>query len=445
MNIILYILFAITIVLVLYSPKEYNPSFCLLCFLCIIIPAFRIIISDVKRFGFINFNTIYLSSFFLTSFSFAVFIFPVYGTESLLFLFVDQNVINKCTAICATAFLSYCIGYSIKNRVVHQKTILNYQRIEKRIKPIFWFSICSILIFSILFFKSNSDDIQVGLGSYFTLLFLASSSIYLMCKFHTNKDISFISFLKNNSIILLSLGAIALLYLLIGDRGLVIQIGMLIMGLYSIHYKKISLKIVVPLLFSGILLMYAVRITRQGDSSLRTGNINSFIEQNQENYNSEDFNIWTPFSDLTQRYIELYLGYQIQEKEGGYVYPLKIFSILAAPIPFLSNSINNIIYGFPLSATSVGKSIGDYYAFHAGNNGVIAIYTPWGLPGIIIIFILFGYFVKRISINNFSNFYSSVFYIIILCMAVYLPRSSVLDIYRPVVWAYVLIKICNRK
>lgn len=444
-KLILFLLFIITILLQYNAPSTYSPNFCFICFLCIIYPAIKIIYNDTKIIGILNFNNLFLSSFFLTSFAFAVFIYPIYGNNSPLFLFVDLNVINKCTAISAMAFLSYSIGYSLNNNKYTNKTIFNYNIISKRIKPFYWFSCIIILLSSIFFIRNNDGDIQVGIGSYFTILLLVSSSIYFIAQAHTDRNKNFISFVKKNKIILSSLLIIALIYLLIGDRGLVIQIMVLLFSIYSVYYKKIKIAFIIPILLSGVLLMYSVRITRQGEQSLRHANVSGFLEQSQEVYVSSDFNMWTPFSDLTERYIELYLGYQIQERQGGYIYPLKIFSVLVSPIPVLPNILNNLIYDIPLSETSVGKSVGDYYDFHAGNNCIIAIYAPWGWPGIIILFFLFGYFIKYFTLNKSNSFYNAVFYVIILYMAVYLPRSSILDIYRPIIWALILIKFCNHK
>lgn len=441
---LLLILLIISLYVTIMTPSSYSPNYCIVCLCLFLYPAFMIVKKDIKEIGVINFNIFFVLSFFLVSYAFPVFIYPVTGNLSSLLDFINTTVINKCIGLCTCAFLSYAFGYSMKNSVCKFRVNISYIKVIRKSRVLYFTMFFVVLLFSSFFLYTNANDISVDIASYFIILFIVSATILLYSKTKLCKYNSLWSFINDNFFVFSSLLFIVIIYLVIGDRGTVLQICLLLLGIYSIRCKPISLRVFFPLLIIGIVLMYSIRVTRTTDASLANGDVEQFVSASQENLTQGDYAFWEPFSDLTERYVELYLGYYFQENEGGYLYPLKIFSFLAAPLPFFPNLINNALYGIPLSETSIGRIIGKYYGFHAGSHCVIAAYAPWGLPGIVIVFFLFGYFVRHVTINFNSNPYYGVIYFILLSLSIYMPRSSVLDIYRPAVWAIVLLFFWGR-
>ena len=191
--------------------------------------------------------------------------------------------------------------------------------------------------------------------------------------------------------------------------------------------------------------MFLVSVTRNEATSLKRGGVSSFVQEGK-NVTSEQNEIgaWIYFSDLTGRYMELCNGYEYTERFGNQ-YPLKIISLVFSPIPFVPNIVNNLIYGVPLSATSPGGIVGRETDTHAGSHCVLGTYMPWGLAGTIIMFWLFGYVVSIITINSRKNIYGAACYLTIVAYAVFTPRASITDIYRPLIWTLFIIYLLKGK
>lgn len=150
------------------------------------------------------------------------------------------------------------------------------------------------------------------------------------------------------------------------------------------------------------------------------------------------------FSDLTERYEELYQGYEYVQTYTNQ-YPLRIFPLIFSPVPLAPNIISDVIYNKPLSETAPGAIVGRFWDVHAGTHCVIDIYMPWGIVGVILCFLLFGYAISYVTQLFNINIYYKVFYVIIVSQSIFMPRGSLFDIYRPLVWAAIIIYFLRRK
>ena len=107
-----FVIFILSIVLYIIAPLKYDYMFCTLCFALCLFDVYIILKSDLKKFGFFSFNTIFFFSFVFVSFIFPVIVYPTSEMLGIMSL-IDTHVISKATALCQVAFSCYCLFYKI--------------------------------------------------------------------------------------------------------------------------------------------------------------------------------------------------------------------------------------------------------------------------------------------------------------------------------------------
>ena len=255
-------------------------------------------------------------------------------------------------------------------------------------------------------------------------------------------ELAFI-FLLNNKFLIFSIIVVTAVYTVIGDRGLIIQIALAVICAYSLLVRRIKFLTLISLFIIGVVFMYSIRLTRNTDSNISNSGISS-VAQITSSAMKENNSIFAPFSDLTERYEELFLGYDYVQKIGEYYYSLKIIVLLFSPIPLLPSTASSLIYGVPTNVLSIGYAIGKNWDTSSGSHCVIDCYAPWGLLGLFFVFFVFGSVVRRITDKFRLDYRYGVCYIILISQAIYLPRASLFDVYRPVFWALFLLYFISK-
>ena len=445
MNILLLFL---SLVLYFYAPINYNYPFCVICLSVFAIGAYNVLREDSKRMGLLNFNLFFLLSFFLCSYAFPVFMYPT-GFVGIIGLMAKESTINACTAMCTVASCCYFFGYHYRLKIKNKDVIESFhptysaRKIAYLLFYIFLVIITGVLI--VFLRTAHVVSIEVTDMPYAFILFDICLAILLIINSYFLQKKSYYKFYSANRIPLLASCAIMLIFLIIGDRKPIIEIGLVVLTVLSLFYKNIKSRHLVLIIFSAAVLMAMVGLTRtSSESSLKDGGISSFVKANEEVVNDNSTTIWSYFSDLTERYEELYQGYEYVQTYTNQ-YPLRIFPLIFSPVPLAPNIISDVIYKKPLSETAPGAIVGRFWDVHAGTHCVIDIYMPWGIVGVILCFLLFGYAISYVTQLFNINIYYKVFYVIIVSQSIFMPRGSLFDIYRPLVWAAIIIYFLRRK
>lgn len=442
----------LSLVLLNTAPSEYSLTFCVTCLVLFAMVCLAFYRQRKKGEGLVTFNTFFLISFFLVSYAYPVFIHPSDFAEffDMKHLITASNIC-VCTALCTVAICSYYFGYNLSmqtKRNNYQKPLdhNSFESIHNRNG--FWYTISTIGVFMILylFFTTNQEvNIEVSYAPFLFILFLICTIIALVTRTLCLpiKNRNWKNFLEaNHKVIYVSL-VVMLIYIIIGDRLLIVELGLILIGVYSLFYKKIRVLYLVAFLAVGGVLMTLLMYTRGGAGSLRTGGIDGFItESNVVMSENEAGGVWGFTSDLSGRFQELSYGYEMT-KHRGHIMPNKIFATLVSPIPFLPNVVSNLVVGVPTSQTSAGYFIGLDSNTHAGSHCVIDIYMPWGVSGILFFFSLLGFVVAYFDRNKYNNIYGSVGYIVLLYQSVFIARGTIFDIYRTLVWAMLILYLYN--
>lgn len=441
------VLFVLSVIMYLYADRQYDYLFCLTCTGVFLTNSFMIVRNDIKEIGLLNFNLLFSLSFFLCSYVFAVILYPSDILSPLFSYYVSlpEHVINKCTALCTCAYAIYSCGYfySYRQKKIKYNSLEIKHGLCNKSYKIYLITFAALTINALIYMRTHADSIQVETAPFLAVIFIVALSTLSYFILNNNKERSFKNILLNNKFLIFSIIVVTAVYTVIGDRGLIIQIALAVICAYSLLVRRIKFVTLIGLFIIGVVFMYSIRLTRNTDSNISNSGLSSVV-QTTSSAMKENNSIFAPFSDLTERYEELYLGYDYIQKNGQYYYPLKIVVLLFSPIPFMPSLISSLIYGVPTNVLSIGTAIGTTWDTTAGTHCVMDSYAPWGLLGMFFVFFVFGGVVRRITDKYRLDYRYGVCYIILITQAIYLPRASLFDVYRPVFWALFLLYFISK-
>lgn len=425
-----------------FAPNQYDKIYCIICFAVFLVVVYSVIRDEYKRFGIISFNIIFFSSFFLCTYAFPVFLMGSDSviSEILMSFLGSYHTVSRAVSLSTFAICVYGLGYVIaRNKNGNIIVTDNERKFAKKIRILAKIVLGTVTIVLLIanwqYVSVAEGDPDIGGFEYLFALFFLSLPLYFVSSVFSFGSFShrktYFDFLKKNKAIILLEVSLILVFLLLGNRGPVIQIVLVITATVMLYVKRISFKILFVIGVVALLVMFTLRTTRQLDNvSASQG-----ISEAASNANT----VWDLFSDLVGINFELNAGMQYVD-ENGYLYPgANVIRYIACPIPHLSTVLVGAIYGVEIETVSTEQVIKKYTNHSAGNHCVIDVYMCFGVVGVIVVFFLFGLLVAKITNGLSYSFFSKVFYIYLIGTSLYFPRSSLMYGFRNFVTLYLLI------
>lgn len=453
-----YLLLILSVFLYLISPNKVDQLIINSEFIIFVICSSKLLKDDIRAKNWFSFNIIFCFAFFLTSYCFPV---VVLGASSLYdsfvelstysFNYINFDYITKATGLCTISYCVYCIAYSIGKKK-YSITSSN----EPVIRLSTSYNKCvKILIFA---FALEIGDIFYcvlsGGGSYdfnsFPFIFDIYPVIYAITLVSGLEreclSKSPIVFYRSFKMPLLLSGAVVLLFLFFGERGNAITIVLITLAFYTFYYKKISLRFL--LLFSavGVVLLFAIRETRNKDTAMARGGVSGFVSASSESISG--LSPLLMFSDLIGATQELCYGYETTQKDG-LSYPSQIVLLPFYPFPKLPTLMSHLLYnkepGELYGGSVLNEKMSSMTDSAFGSHIVADIYMRWGLLGILIAFYAFGSIVALFYLNRYDSCQKAVMFLLIMGMSLYIARSSITDLIRPMAYTYFFVSIFSKK
>lgn len=443
---IIYIFFfIISLILYLISPDFYSYEYCLLTFIIFTVSSLLLSRRIVIKGNYLNFHILFLISFLFVNFVYPVFIYPVNPYYFSVFKRTfDHSIITKATTLALLGICSYqlgaVIGFSKKN-IPPLETNSNYDTLHQ-------FSIVLLCCSSALIFYFGGSDLLRGYyGSTLDIptgileLFQVSIGVTLILSFYKKGFQSFAEIvLKFNVPVLIILIVFLIVFVATGDRGPVIKVVLLLIGAFTFFIKPLRLKSFIVVIVAGMIILTFISYARHPD--VARGNKKAVtLSKGFDNFKMNSF--YDVGMDLIVCNRNLYAGYEYVEN-NGISYGKNMFSYIFAPIPMLPKTLTKLFFNTTpedlSTANIITKNAKSTYGL--GTNLIIDLYMAFGTIGVIVCMYLLGYFVS-IFLNrssNENNLYSIVIYLFLLSFSIYLPRTSILEPFRSIIWAVLLLK-----
>lgn len=449
------IVFFVSIAIYSIAPIVYDRGFCSICLLAFMVVAIIVINEDIKQIGIINFNILFLFSFFVCSYVFPVFLL---GRNSIIGALIENDLttfdtVNRCVALCTLAISSYGISYvfSRKNNGID---VTNEEYIKASIITYNSRGLMVIVCIALLFVLYNYLRAPHGVSGevedspYLFQLFYIVLPLYLVCSsiYYKKKagDVNPMkALLKDNKVIMSLLIVLILIFIFIGDRAPLLTIALTLIITIAVFIIRIRPTQLILGGIIGILLMFALRVTRGGEFSLSEGGLDTFLKVTQSSI-MENASPWDLLADLVGINMELNAGMDYIDRHGPLYTGANLLVAVSSPIPFLPTLLTSSIYGkLPVEVNS-GAIIGDYTNSAAGNHCVIDLYMPFGAIGVMLAFFIFGWAVAKLSNGLNNSIFCKVFYVYLMSVAIFVARNSLTNIYRAFVLSYIVFYILSR-
>ena len=451
-----YLILLLSTILYIVSPQSYNFGICVICLCAFVVLAWDLLKENFKSRNYVTFNAFFLISTFFTSFCFPVFIMPsktLYNAfESLsmtVFRFVDFSYITKATSLCLIAISIYTIGYK-KSQKKYQN---NDQNIEIRLNQslsdmLLLISFLGVLLNVALSLRSSESTTSMSDNPFVYEIFKALVALTFISRIGgpvlLERGVS--NFWHNNKLPLILDIIVALLFLYLGDRGTSISLVLIALGCLSLYYYRVKLVHLFLIGLVGASVLFAIRQTRKTDSSLYSAGLSSFVESSKESI--QDQHVLLLFSDLIGISQELCIGYKIKDTKG-LQNPEQILLTPFLPFPILPSLVCETFFDKTYKDMNGSSLINDYMGEWAtsryGAHCVSYIYMRWGFVGVLLLFYIFGFMIGKYTCRSVGySAYYSVAFLLLFSLSIYIPRSSLLDIIRPLSYAYIFTYCVSR-
>lgn len=404
-------------------------------------------------------STIFIIGFVIVHFQFyADFIFG--NNEYFSFdYFINRRVASKSMLISSIALYSFFLGYLI-NHYSKAKTNIKIIRGERQIKH---FNVNSLIIvawcFFIIFIVTADKDyfsgkygiVPIGMIADYAQIFLINiiCGYFIMNSYNIaieNNSITLMSYIKSVSIYMYILVGIYLsLVMISGDRGPIFQIGLVIFAgyIYGVR-RKIKLKVYVLLLIFGALFLTTLGMVRNIDDG------NSFLERYQKSSQITERSAYHSISpntfELSTSVRTMHAAVERADRDGFTYGKFQFFQIVNI-VPGLGLLIQQFtgLTNEDMSSAEVltVEILGPFASHGMGTSCIADIYLDFGVVGVLVLFFLFGMFVRFLEISAFANYLPSIFIwimiFIFMSKAIYIGRSSIIVIFRECIQVFIFI------
>lgn len=464
-------LIVLTILLALYyvfSPSNFDVGYLILILGLVLFSIFIFNfrkVDNVLKGNFITITTLFVFSFVIVHFQFYIdFVLGLRDDLSLTY-YLDYNIIPKAALISSTSLVAFLMGNLIfilfkRNNI---KSIQNYQVQDYSFS--FNFLRLLILIFFVMFvfvtpveyFKGGYHDLMNSGGiSYlqYKINHLLQIFIwaYLICyTIKVSKDgvsISILKFIKNLGFSFLTiLSLYFLLNLIVGDRGpLVVIVIMLVTGYYISQKKKISFKGAIISIFLAATILQFVAFLRMTDGNLSISDrIDSALITQSERKELKSDNSILPVTTELATSIRAYHAAVMDQESSDILYGRANIGYIISIIPGLGLILQDILgIKFLGTAEYITDIMG---AKHGMGTTVLAdTYLNYGFYGSVFIFFIFGYFFAKLDSKAYLNFSNSslisqILFLLFISYAVIMGRSTFIFVLSNFLLVYIVIKI----
>lgn len=377
----------------------------------------------------------------------------------------DKSIVCKSCVISSCALIAFLIGYTGQPSYFKQTMSSTGSLLSEKYYVIFIYVLFVIFIgftdpryFMGGYGPAAFGGIELSGVSYYANFYLCLFFIgylavraYNLKYFYRIKVTGFFNYLKflDKKILIIFVVYIVLI-LLSGDRGPIIQLGLVLIGSFVILYnEKISLVKTLIFLFCGIFIIsyiayvrelkdvdsYWDKITEAGEI-MKTRKRNSSISPGTVELASSVRAMHASVSYVEQN------GYSYGAYEG-----MQIAGIIPGLGLFLSELLNLDLGALKSSTLLTQLVLGTDPTHSVGTSAVADVYLDFGLLGTILLFLFFGFFVRNIETKVYSKEICSLFiwvlFFLILSKSVYIGRSTIIVLFRDGMQLYIMVYLLS--
>lgn len=417
-------------------------------------------INELRR-NFLKHSNFFIIGFLIVSFQSHIDYYLGNIEKVELTLATSDIAVAKSMVISLIGLLCFFIGYAITKKpdIYREKSKESHLISTKLISfLIFIFLLLYLINIDPRYLYGGYGTYGMGLNAlYFSLLFKCSYIALITQKIinsnamnkNINSVFSYVKYIGYTNLLFLFIYLLPVL--ISGDRGDIIVFALLLaVGYVIICDKKINYFKGVIIIISASFFITILGVARSFNSTYDSGfinNINKALSKDSKEINS----ILPATSELAISSKALHYSVEYVPEYYGYLYVdfhikslLSIIPLSANIYPYLFNDISNKYNSSDAYVTWLIERVESPSSGH-GTSILADFYLSYGLIGVSFGMLLFGsllrYCEQQIVVKNNTHLFLLVTSIVIFCYCVYLSRSSVVQLFRQIVWTWVIVKL----
>lgn len=424
-----------------FAPSKYDYSYSIICgivYLAVIIVYYLV----RKKDNYFDFDSLFFFTLFFVTLYYPIFMYETDATRYVFFLFpFDYHVIPKSSSIAVLGVACYIFGALMFVKKPIPITQPNEEQQVTRIIKTKKFYLIALTLFVLYILTGGYQELRAvyfggnyeanAISKYINLFCAPFLFAGIICDFSNMKRLSPDKFLfrKISVIAYISTGVIVGGLILAGSRTIPLQVILMVFGLYSLLYKKISLLKFFSFIILGLGIMFTIVVTRgyKQDSKFSGADIvMDLIINNRNNFLAIE-----------------------EVKNNGLTYGTSLLSQFVAPIPFFQNLLLEMgleeqdITSQKLFTYLTYEELAKFYG--VGTTIVADVYIAYGDFGIFIFMAFLGYFINKNRENAQYSIFSMTVYGVLISYAVYLARAEYFFFMRYLIWTLVVVFFATKK
>jgi len=368
-------------------------------------------------------------------------------------IWINKRVVNYATWLSLMSLLIWFLGNTISlNRPLKKVFIKRYKVNDFFILVL---AVVSLIVFLLIvgkeFLRGNyNGNVNWNFGAHYvflilkTTIFLAIIYAFMNLSPQRSDKNSILFLIFNNKTLLITIVIYLTVFFIVGDRGPLLQVFVLIVGCYSYYIKRIKLRYLSSLLFFGSGVMLLLSLGRS--NNLSTSDKTNIIARGIDNYNSKDI-VFNPTNELATSNRILYRAIDVVPDKHPYLYGLTFGMEIFNIFPFGGSTIMSVTALPDMYKSSstfftvLGQGVN--YTWGEGSEVLADIYINFGTIGVFVFIFIFGYLVASLTKNVFfsNNPFYLVIFFLVLVDSVYINRSNIFEPIKVIFYALLLERV----
>lgn len=387
------------------------------------------------RYSIVNFNV-----FFFTMYTFCTYLIPIFHligfNDYSIFsqmIYFKESYIPKALFLSSVAVEIYSLYYLKGFRKQKQTyAVIPFSLLKSGIHVSSLLSLVAVFIFFFDFIRARSLG-ALDVGGQTTALVTCFTILPVLLHGYANKyyyHLSLIKFLFKSWFPLSCQLVTVVSMLSIGDRLIAVCLLSALAFIINEYVYKIRTTLFLSAVVVAFFALFLIGLTRGTEMSYSEG-LSEYQSSNER---------FVMFQDVYPANATFLMGTEAVETKGFYK-PMRIIPYVLNPIPLVPSFIKNTFFDGEIASamylTLYNRTLSKIGDSGIGTHVVVDIYVSWGLFGILVMFGLFGY-VVGLSYNRRENIFYMIIYAGLMSWAVFIPRESLFDPYRNIVWLLVV-------
>ena len=407
-------------------PLSFSREFCIWEMVTFMIVAVLFLQHKVRRNGIICFDMFFIPTFLLINYAHAVFIYPDDQFLPPFRFRTNNDIIPYALSVAQVGIALYMLANVFAERELPQqrKIVADIPRMAvNRIALVALIASLGLFCFVfVLRLARGFEHLYPRLMAMF--LSLISLSWFFQAQQLQPEEASVKGIFLKNKLNIVSTLLFSVSLLFVGSRGMVIFLIFMLLLLIDTYYVRVRLRVLLPAMALGMILMIFLAITRVSSFNLGNANLVDSVKYGIEVVMESPSILWLLLTDFVVNAKTLYDGIDYTTV-NGYMMGTSYVQYLFVFLPMGGSFFTKLLTGLDMDEVVTGYLLTRFSdaTYGLGTNMVGDIYMNFSFIGVFVLMALLGFLVARVEIP--ASKYAFYAYMALFANCIFLVRADI--------------------